>query len=152
MSPLDNVRILEFPGVIEPSRGSLTVIENIKYETFLPSGRITTETFPVKRVFYIYDVPSDAERGGHAHHTTLEILICLSGSFDITLTDGFKSKSFHLDNPNSGLLIPVDVWNRMTSFSPDTIVLVLCSEPYRPEGYTHNLEEYKDFILKKYLS
>ena len=150
MHPLDNVRILEFPGVTEPSRGTLTVLENLHYDRLSPSGASENCIWPIKRVFYIYGVPEGAERGGHAHHTNTEILVCLSGSLDILLTDGISERKLRLDDPTKGLLIPPDVWNRMSNYAPGTVLLVLCSEKYTTKGYFNEFEEFKNFIKTNY--
>lgn len=134
MSPLDNVRILEFPKVCDP-RGCLTFIEE---ERNVP--------FAIKRVFYIYDVPEGAERGGHAHKTNQELLVCLRGGMDLRLTDGSRELRYRIDDPTRGVIIPSDVWTDMHNFEPGTLLLVLCSEPYNQIGYIHNFDEYRQYI------
>lgn len=150
MSPLDNVRILEFPGVADPARGVLTVAERLHFDRALPDGDSETIAFPIKRVFYIYDIPEGGRRGGHAHTSNCEILVCLHGSFDLILSDGFHETTYHLDDPTRGIVIPPDAWTRMENFSPSTILLVLCSEEYTEEGYIHNIAEYRSYISQKY--
>ena len=113
MSPLDNVKILLCPKISDP-RGDLTFVEE---SDGLP--------FPVKRVFYIYDIPEGAVRGGHAHKSNCELLFCLSGSMD---------------------LHPTAVWTDMHNFKPGTLLLVLCSEPYQKVGYIHDYDEYRRYI------
>ncbi len=152
MTPLDNVRILEFPGVCQPTRGTLTVLENIHYDRILPTGETVADTFHINRVFYIYDVPEEASRGGHAHQTNTQLLICLAGSLDITLTDGHTVRDFHLDNPAQGLLIPPQVWNSMRNYAPGTVLLVLCSELYNQQGYFNDFAYYKSYIDSTYFS
>lgn len=134
MSPLDNVKILRFPKISD-SRGDLTFVEE---SDGLP--------FPVKRVFYIYDIPEGAVRGGHAHKTNCELLFCLSGSMDLHLTDGRRQLRYHVDDPANGIIIPPDVWTDMHNFKPGTLLLVLCSEPYQKVGYIHDYDEYRRYI------
>lgn len=150
MSPLDNVRILEFPGVADPARGVLTVAERLHIDHKLPSGESEIIPFPIKRVFYIHGIPEGGRRGGHAHSSNCEILICIHGSFDLTLTDSRKEMMYHLDDPTRGIIIPPDAWTRMENFAPQTILLVLCSEEYREEGYIHDFSKYKSYINEKY--
>lgn len=115
------------------ARGSLSVLD----DEALP--------FLVKRVFWIYDVPGEAERGGHAHRTCTELLFALNGSLRVTLTDGHQEYTVLLDCPTQGLVIPAGIWCRLHSFSPHTVVLCLASEPYRAEGYLHSFEHYLAF-------
>lgn len=150
MTPLDNVRILEFPGVADPARGVLTVIERLNLDRTSPSGIQETIPFIVKRLFYIYDVPEQSRRGGHAHRTNCQILICVHGSFDLTLSDGFDSMTYHLDNPTQGIVAPPHVWTRMENFAPGTVLLVLCSQEYDKSGYINDFEEFRQFIAENY--
>lgn len=149
-SPLDNVRILEFPGVTDPARGTLTVLERLHIECQNAEGESTLVPFPIRRVFFIHGVPPEGRRGGHAHTSNNEILICVNGSLDITLTDGVREMHLHLDNPTQGLVVAADVWTRMENFSPGTVLLVLCSEEYREEGYLHDFEEFRQHIQRVY--
>ena len=142
MSPLDNVVICDFPEISEPHRGVLTVIEEGSLPFPFP--------FPVRRVFYIYDVPSGISRGGHSHKSNTQLLVCLRGTLDLCLTDGRKTMDVHLDNPCKGIIIPPDVWNDLRGFSESTILLVLCSEPYNKSGYINDFEEFKNWIDTRY--
>ncbi len=150
MSPLDNVRILEFPGVDDPTRGVLTVVERLRFDRTLPSGDYETIPFPIKRVFYIHHVPEGGRRGGHAHSSNCQILICINGSLNLTLTDGRREMKYHLDDPTRGVIIPPDVWTRMTDFSPQAVLLVLNSEEYREEEYIHDFAKYRAYINENY--
>lgn len=140
MHPIDKVRILDLPTVREFSRGSLTVLEENTAEW----------PFEVKRVFFIHDVPDGSIRGGHAHTSNLELLICLSGKVDLKLTDSMRTVDIHLESPDKGVVIPPDVWNDMSGFTNDTILLVLCSEPYDTTGYINNFEDFKNYIKENY--
>lgn len=99
--------------------------------------------FCIKRVYYTYDIPSGAERGGHAHRELSQIIIAVSGSFEVTLDDGTNCKSVFLNKPNSGLLIQPGIWREINNFSSGSIVLVLASDLYKEEDYIRNYEDFK---------
>ena len=101
---IKNIQIIDIPK-IEDTRGNLSVIE----KDIIP--------FSIKRVYYLYDVPSNAYRGGHAHKEQLELLVALSGSFEVVLNDGHKKLKIMLNKPNKGLLIPVGIWRELENFS-----------------------------------
>lgn len=134
-SPLEQIRFIEIPRITdEDGRGSLSVIEG----DLIP--------FAVQRVYYLYDVPSDASRGGHAHRALQQFLIALSGSFDVVLDDGDSRKSFTLNRPYRGLLIPNGIWRELENFSAGAVCLSLVSSPYDEADY---IRDYKDFKLFK---
>ncbi len=99
--------------------------------------------FPVKRVFWISDVPPHCSRGGHAHRTCHEIVFVVSGSCRITVDDGSTSEEVFLDCPYVGLLIPAGVWCTLTDFSPGAACVVLASQPYDATGYIHDYAEFQ---------
>lgn len=134
MSPLDNVRTLEFSKVCDP-RGNLSFIEE---GCHVP--------FSIRRVFYIYDVPGGETRGGHAHRQNQTVLIALSGSFDLHLNDGEREITFTLNRANRGVLIPPGVWDSMHNFTTGTVVLALCSDHYEEEDYIRDFDEYKAYV------
>jgi dTDP-4-dehydrorhamnose 3,5-epimerase-like enzyme len=119
---------------IRDRRGNLSVIEG----DFLP--------YSIERVYYLYDVPSDAYRGGHAHKEQQEFLIALSGSFEVVLDDGENKKSVLLNKPNKGLLIPTGIWRELENFSSGSVCLVLSSGKFLESDY---IREYEDFKLFK---
>ncbi len=128
---LDDITLREIPKISDPKgRGNLSVIE----KDCLP--------YPIKRVYYLYDVPSDSYRGGHAHKEQLEFLIALSGSFDVTLDNGKEKKKVNLNKPNKGLLIPTGIWRELENFSSGAICLVLSSGEFEEEDY---IRDYNDF-------
>ena len=135
-SPLDNVRILEFPKVSDP-RGNLSFIEEAVHVPFA-----------IKRVFYIYDVPGGASRGGHAHRHNRQVLICLSGSMNLHLTDGRQERVITLNRANTGVLIPPGVWDSMHNFSSGTTLLVVCSEYYDEADYIRDYSEYLEYMAR----
>ncbi|WP_395053945.1 sugar 3,4-ketoisomerase [Flavobacterium sp.] len=130
---IEDVRFIEVPK-IHDIRGNLSVIEN--------------DTFPyeIKRVYYLYDVPSDSKRGGHAHVKLKQFLIALSGSFDVVLKDGVNQKTVTLNKPNFGLLIENGIWRELENFSSGSVCLVLASNVFEEEDY---IRDYEDFVLFK---
>lgn len=126
-------RIIDIPK-IEDRRGNLSVIE----KDIIP--------FDIKRVYYLYDVPSDAYRGGHAHKEQYEFLIALSGSFEVVLDDGFEKQKVMLNKPNKGLLIPTMIWRELENFSSGAVCLVLASDVFDEADY---IRDYDEFISSK---
>lgn len=126
---IKNIAIVDIPKITDP-RGNLAVIEK--------------ETLPyeVKRVYYLYDVPSDAYRGGHSHKECVEFLVALSGSFEVVLDDGTSKKRVTLNKPNKGLLIPTGIWRELENFSSGAVCLVLASDVYEEEDYIRTYEEF----------
>jgi hypothetical protein len=132
---LENLKLIDIPKIIDPKgRGNLSVIE----KDCLP--------YPIKRVYYLYDVPSDSYRGGHAHKEQLECLIALSGSFDVILDDGVTKRTVTLNKPDKGLLINTGTWRELENFSSGSICLVLSSGEFSEEDY---IRSYDDFLLFK---
>lgn len=133
MTTLNDIKILEVPTVHD-HRGKLAVIE----KEHLP--------FEVKRVYYLYDVPSDSFRGGHAHKKLYQYLIPLSGSFEVVLKDGMEENTIVLNKPNKGLLIVPGIWREIINFSSGSVCLVLASEVFDEEDY---IRDFKDYLLMK---
>lgn len=131
---LDDLILENIPKISDPEgRGNLSVIEQ------------TTLPFKPQRVYYLYDVPSDASRGGHAHIALKQCLIALSGSFDVVLHDGQNKKIVHLNKPNKGLIIPTGIWRELENFSSGSVCLVLASEPYDESDYIRDFDAFKSF-------
>ena len=128
---LDEIELLDIP-TINDARGNLAVIE----KDILP--------YPIKRVYYLFDVPSDSFRGGHAHKEQLEFLIALSGSFTVTLDNGQTKKSFLLNKPNKGLLLPTGIWRELEDFSSGAICLVLSSDEFEEDDYIRDYRSFKN--------
>lgn len=126
---LKDVQLLEIP-VVEDTRGNLAFIQN----DFLP--------FEFKRVYYLFDVPSNSFRGGHSHSDQSEVLIALSGSFEVVLNDGTEKKSFLLNKPNFGLLIPTGIWRELQNFSSGAVCLVLASDVFEEADYIRDFDAF----------
>ncbi|MEG2573433.1 MAG: FdtA/QdtA family cupin domain-containing protein [Bacteroides sp.] len=102
--------------------------------------------FEVKRVYYIYDIPSGVTRGGHAHKELYQYIIAASSSFDVLLDDGRNKKIVHLDRPNFALQIVPGIWRELLNFSSGAICMVLASEKYNEPDY---IREYSNYLLFK---
>ena len=133
MSTLQNCKILSIPKIEDP-RGNLSVIEN----DVIP--------FQIKRIYYLYDVPSGAERGGHSHIEQQEFLVALSGSFDVILNDGKDQKIITLNKPFEGLLITNGIWRELKNFSSGAVCLVIASDVFSEGDY---IREFEDFLVTK---
>ena len=131
---VDDCVHLEFPKVPDP-RGNLTFVESSRHVPF-----------DIKRVFYLYDVPTDESRGAHAHRELQQVLICLSGSFDAMVDDGNRRETIHLNRPWRGLYIPPMIWAAEINFDPGSVCLVLASELFNEADY---YREYEPFVQAK---
>lgn len=127
-----NIELISIPK-IEDNRGNLSVIEN------------QTLPFEFKRVYYLYDVPSGAERGGHSHVEQKEFLIALSGSFDVVLNDGIEKKTITLNKPFEGLLINPGIWRELNNFSSGSVCLVIASAVFDESDYIREFDEFIDY-------
>jgi len=125
-----NINIISIPK-IEDYRGNLAIIE----KDVVP--------FDIKRVYYLFDVPSSAHRGGHSHIEQLELLVALSGSFDVVLKDGTSEQTVTLNKPDKGLLIHKNIWRELENFSSGSVCLVLASDVFIEEDY---IRDYNDFL------
>jgi oxalate decarboxylase/phosphoglucose isomerase-like protein (cupin superfamily) len=127
-----DIKLISIPK-IEDNRGNLSVIEH----DILP--------FEMKRVYYLYDVPSGAERGGHSHKEQKEFLIALSGSFDVILNDGNEQKVITLNKPFEGLLINEGIWRELNNFSSGSVCLVIASAVFDESDYIRELKEFETY-------
>jgi len=130
---LNDIQFINFP-VIEDVRGNLAFIQN----DILP--------FEFKRIYYLFDVPSTAFRGGHSHINQHEILTALSGSFEVVLDDGIEKKTFLLNKPNVGLHITTGIWRELQNFSSGAVCLVVASDIFEEADY---VRDYGEFLASK---
>ena len=135
---INNCRIIDFPKILD-SRGGLTFIEEKKH---IP--------FDIKRIYYLYDMPEGAERGGHAHYESTEVIIAISGSFNVILKYGKERKVFCLNERNKGLFVSAFVWHELDHFVPGSVCLALASDIYKEEDYIRSYHDYiKTIRVKK---
>ena len=129
MNKFENCRLIQLPKISDP-RGNLTFIEGNQHVPF-----------DIKRVYYTYDVPGGSDRGAHAHKRLHQLIIAMSGSFDVVLDDGFQKKRFHLNRSYFGLYVCPMMWRELDNFSSGSVCLVLASELFDPDDY------YRDYDL-----
>lgn len=134
---IDRCKIIDLPKIGDP-RGNLTFIENSRH---IP--------FEIKRVFFLYDVPGGATRAGHANKQLQEFIIAMSGSFDISLDDGFTKKRVSLNRSYHGLYIPGMIWREIDNFSSGSVCLVLASDFYDGTDYYRDYQEYLTVARKE---
>ena len=129
--PLSDCRLIELPRITDP-RGNLTFVEGGRHAPFA-----------IRRVYYLYDVPGGAERGGHCHKELEQVLIAMSGSFDVLLDDGRERARYHLNRSYYGLYIAPMVWRELDNFSSGSVCLALASAPYDEADY---YRDYQTFL------
>ena len=134
---IDDCKIIELPRISDP-RGNLTFIEGMRHVPF-----------EIRRVYYLYDVPGGADRGGHAHKALHQLMIAMSGSFDVTLDDGRSKKKFHLSGSYLGLYIGPMIWRHLDNFSSDSVCLVLASIIYEASDYFRDYDEFISRVNSK---
>lgn len=135
---LESCRTVKLPCLKDP-RGSLVFLE----------GNRDIVPFDIKRVYYLFNVPTGGVRGGHAHRNLKQILIAVSGSFDVVLDDGRERKSVTLSHGTEGLMITSMVWRELENFSPSAVCLVLASEHYDEADYFRDYREFKNEVLRR---
>lgn len=128
------VQLINLPKFLDP-RGNLSFIEE---ENHVP--------FKIERVYWIYDVPGGEVRGGHAFKQQQELIVALSGSFDVVVDDGLKKQKYSLNRSYVGLHIPAGLWRDMENFSTNSVAMVLSSTMYSENDYIRN---YGEFIKYK---
>lgn len=106
--------------------------------------------FDIKRIYYLYDIPQNSNRGAHAHKNLYQLILAAAGSFTIELDDGNKKKQFNLSRPSQGLIIVPSIWRNLTDFSSDAIALVLASEYYMETDYIRNYNEFLEYKRNNY--
>ena len=123
--------MIKFSKILD-SRGNLSFIENIEHIPFI-----------IKRVYWIYDVPGGEIRGGHAYKKLEEVIIALSGSFDVVIDDGSgREHRYHLNRAYEGLYVPGMTWRQLRHFSTNSVALILASRPYEENDYIHDYNEF----------
>ena len=131
------------PYLLNLPLNELTLVKGTRFHFPINNKNIP---FEIKRIYYLYDVPSGESRGGHAHYSLNQYLVAASGSFDVDLDDGNSKKSFFLNKPDQALHIIPGIWRSIRNFSSGSILLVMASDFYLEEDY---IRTYSDFIEEK---
>lgn len=131
ISKITDVKLINLPKIEDP-RGNLSFIEEGKH---IP--------FKIKRTYWIYDVPGGQVRGGHAFKEQLELIVAVSGSFDVFVNDGREQKTFSLNRSYFGLFLPAGLWRQMENFSTNSLAMVLSSTVFSEDDY---IREYSGFL------
>jgi dTDP-4-dehydrorhamnose 3,5-epimerase-like enzyme len=127
------MKILNLPKILD-KRGNLSFIEQ---ENHIP--------FKIQRTYWIYDVPGGEKRGGHANKNNEELIVALSGSFDVIVDDGKEKKTFSLNRSYYGLYVPKGTWREMQNFSTNSLALILSSTKYDESDYIRDYDEFKTY-------
>ncbi len=127
---VEHCKTIELPVIANP-QGDLAFAEGGSHVPF-----------PIASVFYVYGVPADAVRGGHAHRSLEEAVFCVSGRLEIVVSDSERRRSFVLDDPRRGLYLPPLVWHDIDGFAPGTVYLGFASAPYDESDYIRDRDEY----------
>ena len=134
---IQKCRIMNLPK-IHNRKGNLTFVEGRRHVPF-----------DIKRVYYLYDVPGGAERGGHAHKKLAEFIVAISGSFDIVLDDGTEKRRYHLNRSYMGLYVTPMIWRELDNFSSGAVCLALASEYYTETDYYRSYKSYVAALRKR---
>jgi oxalate decarboxylase/phosphoglucose isomerase-like protein (cupin superfamily) len=126
----NEIHLVDLPKILD-DRGNLSFIEE---ESHLPFG--------IKRIYWIYDVPGGEFRGSHAFKETEELIVAISGSFEVVLHDGTQERKFHLNRSYHGVYVPKMIWRRLENFSTNSLALILASTNYSEEDYIRNFDEF----------
>ncbi|MGG7036027.1 MAG: sugar 3,4-ketoisomerase [Flavobacterium sp.] len=132
MTKVNDIKIISIPKAHD-IRGDLSVIEG------------KTIPFDIKRVYYLFDIPTGSERGGHAHKNLQQLLIAISGSFDVVLKDGDSERKITLNKPSEGLLVVPGIWRELKNFSSGSVCLVVASDVFDEEDYIRDFSEFQLF-------
>lgn len=131
---LSDCKLIELPKIAD-ERGNLTFLEG---DNHVP--------FAIKRVFFIYDIPSGTDRGAHAHYDLHQFIVCLSGGFSVYLADGKGTRTVHLNRPWFGLHVPPMIWASEGDFDPGTVYMVLASDVYKSESYIRDYDLFMTLV------
>lgn len=131
---IDQAQEIDLPKILD-ERGNLSFIQ---YPNQLP--------FEMKRVYWIYDVPGGEQRGGHAYKNLYEVIIAISGSFDVTIDTGTEIYKFSLNRSYRAVYVPKMVWRSLSNFSTNSLCLILASDQYSEEDYIRDYLEFKNLI------
>ena len=131
---INDCKLVHLPLISADRKGNLTFVYE---DDHIP--------FKLNRVYYLYDVPGGTDRGGHAHMEMQEILISVSGSFDVQLNDGQNTKTLNLSRPNYGLYVPKLIWIELKNFSSGCVCLVLASSLYDSDSYIHDFHRFLNY-------
>ena len=134
---INTFQLINLPKFLD-DRGNLSFVEQFKH---IP--------FKIERVYWIYDVPGGESRGGHAYKENQELIIALSGSFDVVLDNGQIEETYSLNRSYYGLFVPKGVWREMTNFSTNSLALILSSTSYDEQDYIRDYETFKLFVNGK---
>lgn len=135
--PLADCKLLEIPRFSD-ERGSLSVVES--------NGLIP---FEIRRTYYLYDIPAGQVRAAHGHRLLEQFIVALSGSFEVTLEDGFARQTFRLDRPDRGLYVAPGIWRDLHHFSGGTVCLVIASELFDEADYLRNYEDFLAYARRE---
>ena len=133
---LKKCHMIDLPKISDP-RGNLTFIEGGRHVPF-----------EIRRVYYLYDVPGGAERGGHAHKELHQLIVAMSGSFDVILDDGRERQRIHLNRSYNGLYVCPMIWRELDNFSSGSVCMVLASNHYDEADYYRDYQEFLKAVPK----
>lgn len=128
---LQDIKTLSLPKILD-ERGNLSFFQN--------GAQIP---FDIQRVYWIYDVPGGEQRGGHAYKELREVIIALSGSFDVVLHDGIEEKKYSLNRSYTGLYVPNMIWRHLENFSTNATALIVADAPYEESDYIRDFDTFK---------
>ena len=137
-SNVNDCKIITLKRVALPEAGNYSAVRN-------------TPPFPfnVRRIYYLYDLPSDTERGGHSHYTEQRLIVAVAGSFDVTVDDGKNRRTFHLDRPYRALYIPAGIWRTIDNFSAASVCLALASNTFDEADYVRDYNLFLQLTASK---
>lgn len=130
-SSVDDCKVIQLPLYGSERKGNITPIYGSEHVPF-----------DIARVYYVYDIPTGSDRGGHAHHELQQLLVSICGSFEVVLDDGAQKRTVALNRPSTGLLIPTMIWRELKTFSGGSVCLCLASQHYSEADYIRDYDEF----------